>query len=218
MKIATACLAVLFSVGVWFGPGHAETGPSQDELNAAHARTDWLLPNHDYAGQRFVDLQHITRDNASQLRPVCLYNSGDLTSFPTNPLVYDGVMYITTGNVTVALDAATCVVRWRHDWKPKAKEAHVTVRGVIVNPYKSRGAGLKSGKLIRSTSDGHLIALDATTGTLAWEKLVSNAEQYELLSMAPLIYEDLAIIGVGISEFGIKGWIGAFRLADGERV
>ena len=62
MKIATACLAVLFSVSAWFGLGHAETGPSQDELNAAHARTDWLLPNHDYAGQRFVDLQHITRD------------------------------------------------------------------------------------------------------------------------------------------------------------
>jgi hypothetical protein len=103
MKIATACLAVLFSIGAWCGPGHAEIGPSQDELNAADARTDWLLPNHDYAGQRFVDLQQITRDNALQLRPVCIYNSGDLTRFPNNPLVYDGVMSITIGSVTVAI-------------------------------------------------------------------------------------------------------------------
>ena len=218
MKIATTCMAVLFCVSTWYGPGHAQTGPSQDELNAADARTDWLLPNHDYAGQRFVGLQQITRDNASQLRAVCIYNSGDLTSFPSNPLVYDGVMYITTGNVTVALDAATCAVRWRHDWKPKAREAQVTVRGVIVNPYKSRGAALKAGKLIRSMSDGHLIALDTATGTLAWEKLVSNAEKYELLGMAPLIYKDLVMTGVGISEYGVKGWIGAFRLADGEPV
>ena len=218
MKIATMCLAVWCAVGAWIGPGYADTGPSQDELNTAAERPDWLLPNHDYAGQRFVDLQHITRANASQLRPVCMYNSGDLTNFPTNPLVYDGVLYITTGNVTVALDAATCVVRWRHDWKPTAKEVHVTVRGAIVNPYRSRGAALKAGTLVRSTSDGYLIALDAATGTLAWDKLVRNTEQDELLGMAPLIYEDLVIIGVGVSEYGVKGWIGAFRLADGERV
>src|SRR5262252_9229100 len=218
MKIATACLVVLFCVGTWCGLGRAETGPSQDELNAADSRTDWLLHNHDYDGQRFVDLQHITRDNAAQLRPVCLYNSGDLTRFPNIPLVYNGVMYITTGNVTVALDAAACTVRWRHDWKPKAKEVQRTVGGVIVNPYTSRGAALKAGTLVRSTSDGHLIALDAATGTLVWEKLVSNTEKYELLVMAPLIYEDLVITGVGISEYGVKGWIGAFRLADGEPV
>src|SRR5262245_7537990 len=218
MKISTACVAALFSVGTWFGSGHAETGPTQDELNAAHARTDWLLPNHDYAGQRFVDLKQITRDNAAQLRPVCIYNSGELTRFPNNPLVYDGVMYITTGGVTVALDAATCAVRWRHDWKPKTKEAQFTIGGVTVNPYKSQGAALKSGKLIRSTPDGHLIALDAATGKLVWEKLISSAEKYELVSMAPLIYEDLVIAGIGISEFGIKGWIGAFRLVDGESV
>lgn len=216
MKISTACLAVLFSIGSWCGPGHAQTGPSQDELNAADVRTDWLLPNHGYAGQRYVDLQQITRDNASQLRPVCLYNSGDLTRFPCNPLVYDGVMYITTGSVTVALDAATCVVRWRHDWKPKAKEAPLT--DTIFNPYTSRGTALKAGKLVRSTPDGHLIALDAATGKLAWAKLVSNAEKYELLVMAPLIYEDLVITGIGMSEYGVKGWIGAFRLTDGERV
>src|SRR5262252_2605181 len=129
-----------------------------------------------------------------------------------------GTNQITTNNVTVALDEAACTVRWRHDWKPKAKEVQRTVGGVIVNPYTSRGAALKAGALVRSTSDGHLIALDAATGTLAWEKLVSNTEKYELLVMAPLIYEDLVIIGIGISEYGVKGWIGAFRLADGEPV
>jgi alcohol dehydrogenase (cytochrome c) len=34
--------------------------------------------------------------------------------------------------------------------------------------------------------------------------------------MAPFVYEDLVISGIGISEYGVKGWIGAFRLSDGE--
>ena len=75
---------------------YADSGPSQAELNAAGQSTEWLLPNHDYAGQRFVDLKQITRQNAADLRPVCIYQAGDVTPFQTNPLVYQGVMYVTS--------------------------------------------------------------------------------------------------------------------------
>jgi alcohol dehydrogenase (cytochrome c) len=77
---------------------------------------------------------------------------------------------------------------------------------------------LKEGTVVRSTSDGYLIALDAESGKERWERLVANAEKYELMTMAPLIYNDLVIIGIGGSEFGIKGWIGGFRLSNGEPV
>ena len=80
-----------------------------------------------------------------------------------------------------------------------------------------RGAALKDGTVVRSTSDGHLIAWDAETGKELWERLVANAEKYELIIMAPLIYNDLVITGVGISEFGIKGWIGGFRRCAGSK-
>lgn len=44
--------------------------PTQAELDAAISNAaDWLLPNHDYGGQRFVDATEITRDNAGSLRP-----------------------------------------------------------------------------------------------------------------------------------------------------
>ena len=198
---------------------HGDSGPSQTELNAAGESVEWLLPNHDYAGQRFVDLKQIKRDNAAQLRPVCSYQAGDVGRFQPNPLVYKGVMYITTMTATIAIDAATCAVRWRHDWRPRAKESSVTTpSGVVGNPYKSRGAALKDGTVIRSTSDGHLIALEAETGKELWQRLVTNAAKNELMTMAPLVYDDLVIAGIGISELGVKGWIGGFRLADGEPV
>ena len=86
------------------------------------------------------------------------------------------------------------------------------------NAYRSRGVALKDGMVVRSTSDGYLIALEAETGKVIWERLVADAEKNEMMVMAPLVYEDLVITGIGMSEYGIRGWIGGFRLADGEQV
>ena len=72
-------------------------GPTQAELTAAGSKTtDWLFTNHDYEGQRYVDLRQITRANVSRLRPVCLYQVGDLNPFEVNPLIYRGNMFITS--------------------------------------------------------------------------------------------------------------------------
>jgi len=46
----------------------AQRGPTQAELNQAGSNTaDWLLSNHDYRGQRFVDLNLIRRENVASL-------------------------------------------------------------------------------------------------------------------------------------------------------
>jgi PQQ-dependent dehydrogenase (methanol/ethanol family) len=184
------------------------TGPSQKELNAAHKSTsDWLTSNHDYAGQRFVDLSQINQQNASSLKPIGRYDSGDKKAFHNNPIVYRGIMFITTSNSTIALDATTCALRWRHDWKPKSLQ--------IWPP--NRGVAIKDGRVVRATTDGYLFALDLQTGNLLWEKkLVASEKNEGSFNMAPLIFEDKIILGLGISEQGIKGWIGAFKLETGE--
>jgi len=201
--------AVLALAGVCMS-AHAQRGPTQEELNTAHRSTEWLLPNHDYAGVRFVDLKQITPDNAATLRPVCMLHGADLNRALTNPIVYQGVMYVTTTWTTIALDPTTCQAKWRHTWKPKGKEANSSI--------KNRGVGIKDGKLVRGTQDGYLFALDMETGKVLWEVQAANAEKYEALSIMPLLFEDLVIIGPAGSEYGIKGWIGAFRLADGQPV
>jgi alcohol dehydrogenase (cytochrome c) len=195
----------------------AGEGPTQEELRSAASSTDWVLPNHSYASQRHVDLEQINRDNVANLRLVCSYDFEDTNRSSAAPLVYRGIMYVTSGDATVALDAATCEVRWRHDWRVKGWPAQAGSRNVT-NAFKSGGGSLQDGKLVRATSDSHLIALDAQTGQLMWERLVAAAGKYEFVTMAPLIYEDVVIAGIGISEFAVKGWIGAFRLADGEPV
>jgi alcohol dehydrogenase (cytochrome c) len=198
-------LAVIFLVG----PAQAQPGPTQAELNAAGANAaDWLHANHDYGGQRFVEATEITRQNAAALRPVCRHEIGDLYPFITSPIVYHNVIYVTTPATTIALDAVTCQVRWRHTWAAKARE----------NWPQNRGAAVKAGRVVRGTRDGYLIALDADTGTLLWDRPAADAAKGETFTMPPVIFEDLVIIGPAGGEVPIRGWVGAFRLSTGEPV
>ncbi|HLG87916.1 MAG TPA: PQQ-binding-like beta-propeller repeat protein [Alphaproteobacteria bacterium] len=187
-------------------------GPSQAELSAANGKTtDWLTTTHGYAGQRFVDLKQINTSNVSSLRPVCMYQVGDMNPFPTNPIVYKGAMFITSRNAVVSLDAATCKVNWRYD-RPSRVAASYSLK-------MNRGGAIKDGKFVYGTHDGFLIALDAGTGKVIWERDVANANQNEGgFTSAPLIYDDLVIASPSGSELGVKGWIGAFRLSTGEPV
>lgn len=184
-------------------------GPTQEELNnAGNATRDWLYHTHDYSGSRFVDLEQINTNNAATLRPACVYQVGGESNFQTGPIVYRGTMYVTTTRDTVALDASTCRPQWRYNWVPRAGEVW----------RNNRGAAIKDGYLVRGTTDGYLLALNAATGALVWAVKVADARQGETLTMAPLVYEDLVLIGPAGSENGISGWVGAFRLRDGSPV
>lgn len=185
------------------------TGPTQAELDGASSATEtWLYASHDYGGTRFVDLDQITPANANNLRPVCLYRSEQSASVQTSPLVYDGVMYLTFGRATVAIDAKTCRERWAYVWQPKGHE---------ISPA-NRGAAIKDGKLVRGTADGYLIALDMADGSLLWSQPIASAAGGQYLSMPPLIFEDFIIVGPAGADFGAKNWIGAFKLDNGDAV
>lgn len=184
-------------------------GPTQQELDQAAASTrNWLYHTHDYSGARYVALDEINAATASQLRPVCVFQVGDDSIFQSGPIVYQGTMYITTLHSTVALDATNCRPKWRHKWTPHASEVW----------RMNRGVAIKEGYLVRGTSDGYLLALNAATGALVWAVHAADTRQGETFTMAPLIFEDLVLIGPAGSENAVSGWVGAYRLRDGSLV
>jgi alcohol dehydrogenase (cytochrome c) len=180
---------------------------SQQELNAAASSTDtWLMADKDYEGHRFVELEQINAGNASRLTPVCTYRSGVAAPAQSSPVIYKGVMYVTVGYLTAAIDPSNCKELWKNVWTPKQKE--------ISNP--NRGVAIKDGKVVRGTPDGTLIALDSSTGKLIWSKQIASPKENTYLSMQPLIFEDLVIYGTAGADFGARNWLGAFKLSNGE--
>jgi alcohol dehydrogenase (cytochrome c) len=68
---------------------------------------DVLVYGMGYSGDRFSPLTQINKDNVSKLVPVWAYSLADLQGGEDFPVVKDGVIYVTTHNTTVAVDAKT---------------------------------------------------------------------------------------------------------------
>src|SRR4030095_17016533 len=66
-----------------------------------------------YNLQRFSPLTQITKDNVKNLVPVWNYSFADDRSAQSQPLVYQGVVYITNHNATMAVDAKTGKQIWK---------------------------------------------------------------------------------------------------------
>lgn len=190
------------------GAGPAASGPDQATLNAAARSTDWLFHGHDYSGSRFSPLREINAGNASRLAPACLFQMGERDNFQTGPIVHNGTMYVTTMTATVALDAATCRTKWRHTWEPRETGGWA----------RNRGVAIKDGRVVRGTPDGYLLALNSETGAFLWARHVARVADGETFTMAPVIFEDLVLIGPAGSENNLQGWVGAFSLNDGSPV
>lgn len=183
-------------------------GPGQAELTSNRNPSNWLYHTGNYSGTRYSPLSEISTANIGDLQVACAYQVGRIETFYAGPIIYEGVMYITTPHVTAAIDAATCREKWRKEWEPKDE---------MVWP-NNRGVAVKDGYVIRGTADGYLVALDAEDGELLWARQVAKAELGETITMPPLIFEDLVVIGPAGSENNIQGWVGAFRLSDGKQV
>jgi alcohol dehydrogenase (cytochrome c) len=183
------------------------TGPTTQELlRASDDRQNWVHPNKDYQGQRYVPSTQITAANAAQLRPVCIYRSVQVGATQSDLLLYRQVMYFTINESTVAIDAQDCRPRWMKTWK---------LEGDVLSKT-NRGVALKDGRLIRGTPDGYLIALNMADGSLLWSRKIADAKSGQYLAAPPLIFEDRIIYGPAGADWGGRNWIGAFSLETGE--
>jgi alcohol dehydrogenase (cytochrome c) len=186
----------------------AASGPSQAELDGADVEpTQWLAYNKGYLGYRYSTLAEINAQNVSQLKPVCSFKLGEQGSFQNGPLVYNGVLYTTSAFATYAVNATTCELLWSYRHDPgQAFRAN------------NKGAAIADGRIIRGLPDGHLIALDAKTGALLWDRVIVDATAGEFLTAAPLIWKGMIFLGKAGGDMGIRGEMMAFRATDGEKI
>src|SRR5580692_7230867 len=84
-----------------------------------------------YNLQRFSPLKQINKDNAKDLVPVWNYSLADDRSEESQPLVYKGVIYVTTHAATMAIDAKTGKQIWKTKVEYPAETPRIVCCGII---------------------------------------------------------------------------------------
>jgi alcohol dehydrogenase (cytochrome c) len=189
---------------------------SQDLKADATTPADVLVYGMGYSGQRFSPLTQVNKENVSRLVPVWAYSLADLQGGEGFPLVKDGVIYVTTHNATVAVDALSGKQIWRviHEYPPET--LRVVCCGIV-----NRGAAIYEGMIIRALMDDRIVALDAATGKEVWTTKspdpVTHANGYAMTG-APLIVDGVVIIGVAGAEYSHRGLVEGYDAKTGKHL
>src|SRR3954465_5520308 len=179
-------------------------------LNAEREPQNWLTYSGSYASQRYSLLRDITGDNVKNLTLQWVWRPRYLDKMESTPLVVDGVLYTVENSEVGALEGATGRPYWTYRYRvPPESNAYVMV---------VKGLAFAGDRLFWATYDGHLIAIDAKTGTAIWNKTILDWKQGLQLNVAPLVVKDKVILGPATNEFGTNCWIAAFDVRTGSEV
>lgn len=166
-----------------------------------------------YNLQRFSTLNQINKDTVKNLVPVWNYSLNDDRSEESQPLVYQGVLYVTTHSATIAVDAKTGKQIWKTKVEYPAETPRIVCCGII-----NRGAALYDGKVFRTTLDANVIALDAKTGKELWRQKAADIKEGYSMTVAPLVADGVVITGISGAEFGTRGFIDGWDPVTGKKL
>ena len=195
------------------GAGLAELAPVTWErlVAAADEPHNWLMYSGTLDSQRFSRLDQVDRESVADLELKWAYSIRQLDRAETTPLVVDGVMFITESpsNVT-AVDATTGRPYWRYE-HPLPDDLRICCG------RNNRGVAILGETLYMSTLDAHLVAIDARTGNVLWDREVADYRGGYSKTAAPLVVKDRIVTGIAGGEFGIRGFLDSYDAVSGER-
>src|SRR5215813_4604657 len=165
----TGRLAALASIGLAaiVAPALAADVTSERLLNAPNEPENWLMVHRDYNNSRHSPLTQINTTTAKDLKPKFIFSIGGRATGGTlrgkeesTPLVDDGFMYVAdTWTRVTKFDVRSgdaAVPLWRYD--PKIKQSRT-----------NRGIAMYGNKILVSTNDMRMIALNRDSGEVIWE-------------------------------------------------
>ena len=217
MKRNTAVLAILL-IGLM--PVTTPVTPTARANPAANPplqtdSSDWPYYGNDLGNMRYVDLDDINPGNVAQLSPAWIFHTGVFgpkTSFESQPIIVDGVLYVSSPhNHVYALDAATGALKWTYN--PTMPPLHEMA---ICCGQTNRGVAVGGGKVFVGQLDANLVALDAKTGSIVWKTAVDKWEDRWTETMAPQYARGKVIIGASGGEFERQGHISAYDANTGK--
>ena len=219
--LTAALVAGLAGPGADTAASDSRSGPAthhpgllgQDRLAAAASNhSEFLLTHANYAQTRFHPADRINRGTVKNLKLAWSFEMDITESIQTAPIVYDGVMFVTSSfNHLFALDAETGKELWRYE--------HVMepVVSLCCGP-NNRGVEALDDTVYMGTLDSRVVALDARTGALLWSIRVADPLRGYSITMAPTAVAGKLLIGLAGAEYGVRGALIALDAKSGKQL
>ena len=171
----------------------------------------WYHYGGNYENWRYSSLDQVNRNNVKQLTPAWVFQTGIPGQMANSPIVADGVLYVTsTHNHLWALDALSGEPLWHYQHNLPADLR------LCCGPT-NRGVAILGDLVFMATLDAHLVALNRETGEVIWNVETGDHKIGFSATGAPLVVDELVIMGVGGGEYGARGYIDAYEAGSGKR-
>lgn len=223
--VAVLAAASAAAVAAMFVPHGVIAGDAPAIAARPQGNGDWLAYGRTGAGTRFAPFTQIDRDNVGQLKVAWISRSGEiadgkLKEDQNTPLQVDNRLYTCSPtNMIRALDVDSGRQLWRHDargavpiWnRCRGVGFYDMARDVRPGDTPAPAGQLCRQRIISSTIDGRLLALDAATGRpctgfgesgqVALHGEIGRVKPgFYIPTSAPTVTRGLVIIGGWVSD------------------
>jgi alcohol dehydrogenase (cytochrome c) len=197
----------------------------------------WPTNGGNLYNQRYSPLTEINRVNVAQLKGVWrarLRGSGTQPRYSgfAQPLVYDGVAYVSTGaNDVFALSIDTGTILWQFS---AGLDPDLTS---VCCGWNNKGVAISEDKVFIGRLDGRLVALDRATGKVVWSIQAERWQDNFSITAAPLYVNvwsgrrgaprevgsanretGMVIVGFAGGDRGTRGRMKAYDAKDGHLI
>ncbi len=209
-------LAIAISSYLAIGSTSIFAQGSDDLVKMAQDANQWVMPLGNYSGTRHSSLNQINTQNAWKLKVAWTMSTGALRGHEGQPLVVGKMMYFQSAfpNYVYAIDLDNY---WRIVWKFMPQQDKLAP-SVACCDLVNRGIAYANGKILMTSLDAKVYALDAKTGQVIWTAQNGDPKLGQTMTGAPLIIRDKVLVGISGGEYGVRGHVSAYNLDTGKLV
>jgi quinohemoprotein ethanol dehydrogenase len=216
LALLLTAAALCFGAALYFGA-------SRTSAEREHGNHDWLHHGNDLANTRFQNLDQINPHNVKNLKVAWVFHTGvldPLAELEATPIEVDGRLFITDGHDDVfALNATTGKLLWKFDgFNDQAQLAAF----FLCCGRNNHGVAYGDGTVFVGRFDDSVVALNAETGKVLWQRTVADFHDRVSINSAPQFVEaggrELVIISLSGGEFEIRGQVFALDAKTGSTV
>jgi len=214
--VASSGVALLGAFGAAFAAERAPASAASSEPWIQPPVADWPTNGGNLYNQRYSPLARISRDNVAKLKGVWetrLRGSGLGLQYSgeAQPIVYDGVAYVSTGAddvFAVSIDSGEILWQYTANLDPNLTS--------VCCGWANRGVAVGRDRVFVGRLDGRLVALDRATGRPVWDVQAERWQDNFSITSAPLYYDGKVITGFAGGDRGTRGRVKAYAASDGK--